>query len=175
MVYLNMGNYKNYTEEELISAVETSRSKRQVLQKIGLSPQGGNYKTVTNAIKRLNINVDHFKGMRWSKGKTFKPKRTIEEYLSNEQTIQSFRLKNRLIKEKILTSVCSSCGLTEWLDDPIPLELDHINGNSLDNSLSNLRLLCPNCHALTPTYRGKNKGKEAKWEKEWGSNPQEGF
>lgn len=53
---------------------------------------------------------------------------------------------------------CESCGLTQWLDQPIPLEQDHTNGNPTDNSLENLRLICPNCHALTPTYKGKNKG-----------------
>lgn len=49
---------------------------------------------------------------------------------------------------------------TEWLNEPIPLELDHINGICHDNRLENLRLLCPNCHAKTSTYRGKNKNKK---------------
>jgi heterodisulfide reductase subunit B len=52
---------------------------------------------------------------------------------------------------------CECCGIIEWNGKPAPIELDHINGNRRDNSLDNLRVLCPNCHAQTDTYRGKNK------------------
>jgi 5-methylcytosine-specific restriction endonuclease McrA len=51
------------------------------------------------------------------------------------------------------------CGFTEWLGRAAPLELDHINSKPHDNRLENLRILCPNCHAQTGTYRAKNKGK----------------
>lgn len=53
---------------------------------------------------------------------------------------------------------CSSCENTHWLGVKIPIELDHIDGNHKNNNLENLRLLCPNCHAITPTYKSKNKG-----------------
>jgi hypothetical protein len=53
---------------------------------------------------------------------------------------------------------CMMCHNIEWLDDAIPLELDHIDGNAGNNHPSNLRLLCPNCHAMTPTNKAKNKG-----------------
>ncbi len=55
-------------------------------------------------------------------------------------------------------SSCSVCGLDTWNDKPIPLEVDHIDGNSENNSVTNLRLICPNCHAQTETYKNKNKG-----------------
>lgn len=53
---------------------------------------------------------------------------------------------------------CVQCKNTEWLGEPIPLELDHIDGNAGNNKPENLRLLCPNCHAKTPTHKAKNKG-----------------
>ncbi|MGB7338353.1 MAG: HNH endonuclease signature motif containing protein, partial [Phototrophicaceae bacterium] len=53
---------------------------------------------------------------------------------------------------------CEICGLSEWLNQPIPLELDHIDGDPDNNVESNLRLICPNCHALTDTYKGANSG-----------------
>ena len=55
-------------------------------------------------------------------------------------------------------SVCSDCGLAEWRGKPIPLESDHRNGNGDDHRSENLRLVCPNCHAQTPTYRARNVG-----------------
>jgi hypothetical protein len=52
--------------------------------------------------------------------------------------------------------ICEQCTLSTWNDLPIPLEKDHINGDRGDNRKENLKLLCPNCHAQTTTYRGKN-------------------
>lgn len=54
--------------------------------------------------------------------------------------------------------VCEICKLTEWNDQPITLQVDHINGNWQNNEEDNLRLLCPNCHSQTPTFGAKNRG-----------------
>ena len=85
--------------------------------------------------------------------------RDIEDYTSNKVPMQSDKLKIRLINERYLETKCDICGITRWLDGEVPLQLDHINGNKDDNNLKNLRLLCPNCHALTPQYRLKNEFK----------------
>lgn len=146
-----------YTLEQLKQAIKESVNYRQTLEKLNVIPAGGNYQILKKAIKHFNLDTSHFTGQAWNKNKTIGPKRPIEEYLNNKQTIQSFKLKNRLLKENIFKPVCSNCNLDTWLGLPIPLELDHIDGVHLNNSLDNLRLLCPNCHAQTPTYRGKNK------------------
>lgn len=147
---------KNYTDIDIINHVKTSTSFRQVLSKLGLKEAGGNYQCLKQSIKRLNIDVSHFTGQATNKGKKFGYKRPLSDYLNNLNPIQSYKLKNRLLKERIFEHKCYNCNLTNWLEQPIPLELEHIDGNHLNNSLSNLTLLCPNCHAMTPTYRGKN-------------------
>lgn len=63
----------------------------------------------------------------------------------------------RLIRD--LGHQCQVCLNTEWQQLPIPLELDHLDGDPENNRKENLRLICPNCHAQTATYKGKNKGK----------------
>lgn len=150
---------KTYTDEQIIEAVKSNQSIRQVLKVLGLALAGGSYQTIHKAIKRLGLDISHFTGKSSNKGKNLSRRRETEDYLSNQFPIQSWKLKNRLIKDKLLFYKCSSCTLSTWLNGPIPLELDHIDGNHMNNNLSNLRLLCPNCHALTPTHAGKNKGK----------------
>jgi hypothetical protein len=62
--------------------------------------------------------------------------------------------------------VCSVCKNTEWMGESIPIELDHIDGDSNNNERNNLRLICPNCHAQTKTYKGRNKGNGRAWRRE---------
>ncbi|NBU96684.1 MAG: hypothetical protein EBS19_00500 [Spirochaetia bacterium] len=67
------------------------------------------------------------------------------------------RLKKRLIQEKVFEHQCNKCKEKTWLNHPIPIELHHKDGDNSNNVLSNLELLCPNCHALTDNYRSKNR------------------
>ena len=149
-----------YTDEDLIKAVPESSSIAKLLEKFGLKPAGGNYTLIKSRIKELGLDTSHFKGSHdWarSKGSSFVRQRALEEILVQDSAYTTSKLRKRLISEGIFEHRCVSCGLDTWLDNKIPLEIDHINGDRRDNRLENLRLLCPNCHALTSTYRGKNK------------------
>ncbi len=145
------------TNDEFKQVVENATSIRQALLSLGLNATGANYKSFHKRVKLLNISTEHFAGQLWSKGKKVGPKRSIESYLSNEFPINSNKLRKRLLLEGIFPHKCFGCQATEKYGDPIPLELDHINGNSNDNSIHNLRVLCPTCHAFTKTWRGRNK------------------
>lgn len=149
---------RKYTIEDLKNAVASCKSIRQVLLKLNVAPYGGNYQVIKNAIKELNLDTSHLLGQGWNKGNSpnIYKDRTIEDYLSNKYKIQSYKLKNKLLTHNYLLYKCYSCGLEKWLNNPIPLELHHIDGNNANNNLNNLQLLCPNCHALTTNYRGKN-------------------
>lgn len=151
---------KRYTEQQLRELTPLCDSIADLLRRLGLKERGGNYKTMLQKLAQLSIDTSHFTGQAHNKGKTF-PHRVKDytEYLVDGSTVKSYKLKLVLLREGVLHPVCSCCGLSTWLEGPIPLELDHINGKNDDNRIENLRLLCPNCHALTPTYRGKNQKK----------------
>jgi len=147
---------RQYTNDDFINAIHTSTSVRQALQKLNLKATGGNYRIFQDRAKKLDISLAHFTRQGWRKGLKMGPRHSIDDYLSNKFPIISHRLRLLLLKENVFQPICSVCKNTLWLTNPIPLELDHIDGNHKNNNLSNLRLLCPNCHALTPNYRGKN-------------------
>lgn len=70
-----------------------------------------------------------------------------------------YRIGMRLYLSETRGYKCEICKNDVWQDKSIPLEIDHINGDSTNNNLDNVRLICPNCHAQTPTYKSKNRGK----------------
>lgn len=152
--------HSKYTEEQLREAIASSTSIRQALLKLDVAGKGGNYRVIHRAIEKFGISTEHFLGRAHNRGKTLPPKQDLSTYLSNQRPISSNNLRKRLLMEKVFQHECAVCKGTTWNSLPIPLELDHISGDPMDNSLGNLRLLCPNCHAQTPTYRGRNIGRK---------------
>ena len=86
---------------------------------------------------------------------TKKGKNSTEDFLSNKVKIRSQRLKEILFEEGLKTPACEECRISEWNGKRMIFELDHIDGNNKNNSFDNLKILCPNCHSQTPTFRGR--------------------
>lgn len=155
-----MPKLRSWTDDQLIAAVKNSYSYRAVLLSLGLVPAGGNYSQLQKRVRLLNLSTDHFTGKRWNMGRTYhtKSRPPLIELLVENSEVQSYKLKQRLYQESVKQPMCEICGWAQQAPDGrIPLELDHINGDRHDNRLENLRILCPNCHSLQPTHRGKNK------------------
>jgi len=151
---------RKWTRENLIEAASSSRSIRQVIQKLGLIPAGGNYTQVKAYLEEYKVDTNHFIGKGWSVGLDFarRPPMPLEKILVSDSSFQSFKLKKRLFEKGLKRAQCEECGWKKVSEDGrIPLELDHINGIRTDNRIENLRILCPNCHSLKPTHRGRNK------------------
>lgn len=156
---------RSWTENQLKIAVINAKSIRQVLQSLNLKAAGGNYQQIQKYIQEYQLNIEHFTGKGWNKGLkfSFKAKIPLEEILQEHSNFQSYKLKRRLFRAGLKPEHCEECGWKKQTEDGyLPLELDHINGNHNDNRLENLRILCPNCHSLKPTHRGRNKKKTHK-------------
>lgn len=161
---------QQYTEEWLRELCVTSHSLAEVLRKAGRKQSGGNQDLLKKKIAYFNIDVSHFAGQSWSKGKNKytdkrlmaisnnKEKYSIDEIFIKNSPVTQKVLRKYVEKYNILKYECCKCGCDgKWQNGIIALELDHIDGDNKNNERSNLRYLCPNCHALTKTYRGRNK------------------
>ena len=152
------GSLAGVSREELEAAVGSSRSKADVLRGLGLEPRVALYPVLNRRLDFEGLDTAHFVGRAWSRGQRL-PRLSLDEVLRRGSKISTTDLRLRLLRDGVLAHRCACCGLSEWQGRPIPLELDHINGDRTDNRLENIRLLCPNCHAQTDTYRGRNIGR----------------
>lgn len=145
------------SDEQFCTIIKTSNSYAEVLRKLNLVPKGGSSSDILKRrISELGCSIDHF-----GRNNIVSPnvKYSLDEILIKDSPYQNIaRLKIRLIKEGRLEYKCAFCGISEWRNKPLSLQLDHINGKNNDHRIENLRFLCPNCHSQTDTYAGKNKG-----------------
>ena len=138
--------YRNYTDEDIVRLSVNVTSIAGLLKAVGLKPVGGNYVNMKRNLHRLRVNTDHWTGQGWSKGQQLK---NYTEYT-----------RVRALKKHLVTKRghhCEECENEEWRGQPITLEVDHIDGDNTNNTDGNLKLLCPNCHSQTPTWRNRKR------------------
>ncbi|MEU4036619.1 HNH endonuclease signature motif containing protein [Streptomyces collinus] len=149
-----------WTREVLEAAVAVSTNMGEVLRRLGLEVVGGHHTHISRRIKAYGIDTSHFR-MPTRRGKPCRA-RSPEDILVEQPTgrarrVQSDRLRWAMASTGIQER-CASCGTEPvWRGRPLPLEVDHIDGNWRDNRIENLRFLCPNCHSVTDNYRGRGK------------------
>lgn len=159
-----------YTKEWLEELCKDSLSYAEVLTKAGRKQGGGSQATLKKKIQEFNIDISHFKGQCWNKGLTkeedsrigSREKYSLDEIFIKNSPITQKVLRGYVERHNVLEYKCQCCGCDgNWQGGQIALEIDHIDGDNHNNEVENLRYLCPNCHAMTETYRGKNKALKA--------------
>ncbi|WP_369212935.1 HNH endonuclease signature motif containing protein [Streptomyces flavofungini] len=154
-----------WTKEVLAAAAAASTSVNGVLRHLGIEPVGGHHTNIARRIRGYGIDTSHF-ALPVPVAATMRDnrrRRSPAEILVSGATrrVPGERLK-RAMKELGLAELCAMCGIGPvWQGEPLPLEVDHIDGSWHDNRIGNLRLLCPNCHATTDSYRGRAKRRRA--------------
>lgn len=153
-----------WTKEILEAAVAVSTSVNDVLRRLGLDPVGGHHTNIARRIKTYGIDTSHFtpvvrtERMRYNQRRRTAAEILVEDRSTHARRTPSSRLK-RAMCEVGVAEWCALCGFEAvWLEEPLPLEVDHIDGDWRNNRIQNLRLLCPNCYSTTDSYRGRGKG-----------------
>jgi Zn finger protein HypA/HybF involved in hydrogenase expression len=148
-----------YDTNKILEICSHTKSMAEAARQLGM-----NYKTLKKHTESLGIFKPNpsGKGMKKKDNGTKIPLNEILEGL--HPSYQTNKLRIRLIKEDVKSEKCEVCGIDEWLGQKISLELDHIDGDKHNHKYDNLRIVCPNCHSQTSTYRGKNIGaNRQKW------------
>lgn len=154
---------RQYSKDWLEKLCKDSYSYAEVLRKAGRKQGGGTQATLRKKIEEYQIDISHFTGQRWQESPNQEPQRGREKYSLDEVFIKNSPVTQKVLRgyierHSIIEYKCQTCGCDgNWQNGKISLEVDHIDGDNSNNEINNLRYLCPNCHALTETYRGKNK------------------
>ena len=150
-----------YTKELLEENVKDCYSFAELCRRLGLKPEGSNPKTLRKKMDEFGIDYSHFTGQAWNKN----PENPVYrgKYLSKlceHSSLSSANVKELVYRLGLKENKCEICGITEWRGKPIICELHHINGDSTDNRIENLQILCPNCHSQTDNFRSRNRSKK---------------
>ena len=139
--------------------MQQSYSIGQTLRALGVNPKNnGRYPWIKRLIVEYGIDTSHFTGKGWRANSV---KYSTDEAFAAESTKPRGVIRQWVIRYSLIPYECAFCGNKgEWNGHKMALELDHINGIPNDHRLENLRFLCPNCHAITDTYCGRNKDKD---------------
>lgn len=152
-----------FSTEELREILNSSNTQTEALKKLGYSSLRSTYcliEAIHNKGLEPEFNALKERSRNLLKNRTVKIPKTFEiskESLFRENSpYERNVVRHRILRDNLIEYKCSECGITEYNNKPISLQLDHINGVNNDNRLENLRWLCPNCHSQTETYAGKN-------------------
>lgn len=148
----------NYTKELLEESVKDCYSFAELCRRLGLKPEGSNPKTLRKKMNEFGVDYSHFTGKAWNKNPenpVYKGKYLPK--LCEHSSLSSAHVKELVYKLGLKENKCEVCGIAEWLGNPIICELHHINGDSSDNRIENLQILCPNCHSQTDNFRNRNQ------------------
>ena len=145
---------KRYTEEIIKDAVDTTTSMRAAAKLLGCKID-----TLRNYAEPLGLYITNQSGKGTKKIRLEgNGKYHLDDILNGHHPhYGSNHLKKRLYDVGLKENKCECCGIVDWMDKPISLELDHIDGNPRNHILDNLRILCLNCHSQTPTFRNKSR------------------
>lgn len=153
---------KPYTKEWLEELCASSYSYAEVLRKAGRAQAGGSQNTLKKKIEEFGIDISHFTGQRWQHAPEFQKKYLPENLFVTNCSVNPTTVRRYVILHKAIKYECSGCGCDgNWQGKLLALQLHHKDGDTSNNTLSNLTFLCPNCHAITENYGGKkNMGQE---------------